>query len=99
MRTSWAAGVLAIRQEASCMKYLPIAMIRGPLLGEVIRGAARNRSSHCLCGWCGTSLRSAPERGDQIVQCPGCARQQHVTTQMEESWRLTPSAAEALRRT
>jgi hypothetical protein len=81
------------------MKYLPLAMIRGPLLGEVIRGAALNGCSHCLCGWCGTSLRSTPERGDQTVQCPGCARQQRVTTQREEPWRLTPSAAEALRRT
>lgn len=81
------------------MKYLPLVMTRGPLLAEVMRGAAQDRRCRSLCGWCGTRMQGAPERADQTVRCPGCARRQRMTAQEESPWRLTPTAAEALRRT
>lgn len=81
------------------MRYLPLVMTRGPLLAEAIRGATQGARSANLCGWCGSRLHTAREGHDQTVQCPGCARLQRLTAQEETPWRLTPSAAEALRRT
>jgi len=40
-----------------------------------------------------------PDRPEQRVRCPSCLRVQHVTPEEEPPWRLTASAAEALRRT
>jgi hypothetical protein len=81
------------------MKYLPLVMTRGPLLAEAIRGAAQDPRRRSLCGCCGARMLVRPERPDQTVRCPGCARLQRVTPQEEAPWRLTPASAEALRRT
>lgn len=81
------------------MKYLPLVMTRGPLLAEVIRGVAQDPRSRALCSCCGARMLISPGRADQTVRCPGCARLQRVTAESETPWRLTPSAAEALRRT
>jgi hypothetical protein len=40
-----------------------------------------------------------PDRADQTVRCPGCARWQRVTVREEIPWRLSAAAAERLRRT
>jgi hypothetical protein len=40
-----------------------------------------------------------PERLEQTVRCPACARWQRVVAREEVPWRLTAAAAEALRRT
>jgi hypothetical protein len=81
------------------MKYLPLVMTQGPLLADVIRGAAQDPRGRCSCGWCGARMHARPDRGKQTVQCPACARSQPVVIQEETPWRLTPTAAEALRRT
>ncbi|MEJ0019892.1 MAG: hypothetical protein WDN25_25715 [Acetobacteraceae bacterium] len=81
------------------MKYLPLVMTRGPLLAEVIRGAAQDPRRRTLCGCCGARMTIVPGRSHQTVRCPGCSRLQQVTAEEEAPWRLTPSAAEALRLT
>ncbi len=79
------------------MKYLPLAMTKGPLLAEAIRSAVRGAGRSGLCGWCGTAI---PALGrSHAAQCPACARFQHTMDVEETPWRLTPSSAEALRRT
>jgi hypothetical protein len=40
-----------------------------------------------------------PDRIEQTVRCPACARLQRVTAHEEDPWRLTAASAEALRRT
>jgi len=40
-----------------------------------------------------------PDRPEQRVRCPSCLRVQRVSPEEETPWRLTASAAEALRRT
>jgi tRNA(Ile2) C34 agmatinyltransferase TiaS len=81
------------------MKYLPLVMTQGPLLAEVNRVAAQDSGDRCICGWCGSRMHAAPDRGRRTVRCPTCARLQSVTVQEEAPWRLTPGAAEVLRRT
>ena len=81
------------------MKYLPLVMTRGPLLAEVMRGAAQDPTRRTLCGDCGARMPIKPGREVQVVRCPGCARLQRVIHEEETPWRLTPSSAEALRRT
>lgn len=81
------------------MKYLPLVMTRGPLLAEVMRGIGQDPRRRTLCACCGAKMLIVPGRSDQTVRCPGCSRLQRVTTQEEAPWRLTPSSAEALRRT
>lgn len=81
------------------MRYLPLVMTRGPLLAEVMRGAAQDPRRRALCGCCGARMLIEPGRAEQTVRCPGCARWQKVAPEEETPWRLTPSAAEALRRT
>jgi hypothetical protein len=85
--------------ENAPMKYLPLAMIRGPLLAEVIRGANSDPRRHGLCNCCGARMLIKPERLEQTVRCPGCARWQRVTISEEVPWRLSGASVEALRRT
>jgi hypothetical protein len=40
-----------------------------------------------------------PDRIEQTVRCPGCARWQLVTICEEAPWRLSAASVEALRRT
>ena len=81
------------------MRYLPLAMTQGALLAEAIRGAACGSRMADPCGWCGTRLRVGRPGDGQTVRCPGCLRVQPAMTQEDTPWRLTPGAAEALRRT
>lgn len=81
------------------MKYLPLVMTRGPLLAEVIRGAAQDPRRRTLCGCCGAQMLIKPELSDQMARCPGCQRWQRVTEIEETPWRLSATSAEALRRT
>ena len=78
------------------MKYLPLIMSRGPLLAEAVRSAVP--SNHHLCGYCGTRIPLSSAARRQPVQCPACLRRQRIECPEEAPWRLTPSAAEALRR-
>jgi predicted amidophosphoribosyltransferase len=75
------------------MKYLPLIMTRGPLLAEAMRSSISG--NHHLCGYCGTRIPAARQ---QPVQCPACLRRQRIDVQEDTPWRLTPNAAEALRR-
>jgi hypothetical protein len=85
--------------EGSQMKYLPLAMTRGPLLAQLIRDASKDPRRHGLCGCCGARMLIKPDRSDQTVRCPVCTRLQRVTVAEEAPWRLTATSAEALRRT
>src|ERR1700761_7999521 len=71
------------------MKYLLLLMTRGPLLAEVIRGAAQDPRRRSLCACCGAKMLINPGRAEQTVRCPGCSRMQRVTAQEEVPWRLT----------
>lgn len=81
------------------MKYLPLAMTKGPLLAEAIRSAVRGASRSGLCGWCGTAIPAVGAKRGRAAQCPGCARFQDTMVAEDPPWRLTPASAEALRRT
>jgi hypothetical protein len=81
------------------MKYLPLVLTRGPLLTQVIREASQDPRRYRLCGCCGARMLIKPDRIEQTVRCPACARLQRVTVREEDPWRLTAASAEALRRT
>ena len=79
------------------MKYLPLIISRGPLLAEAVRFANGAGRPHALCGYCGSQI-PASVANRQIAQCPACLRRQRIDVPEETPWRLTPNAAEALRR-
>jgi hypothetical protein len=79
------------------MKYLPLVMTRGPLLAEAMQATALGDHA-ILCGYCGARTVSASASRRQRVQCPGCLRRLHIEAPEETPWRLTPLAADALRR-
>lgn len=81
------------------MRYLPLAMTRGPLLSQVIREAHQDPRRQGVCGFCGGRMYLRPERPGEAVRCPACLRMQCIAADGEAPWRLTASAAEALRRT
>ncbi|MBS0639405.1 MAG: hypothetical protein U1E70_17630 [Acetobacteraceae bacterium] len=81
------------------MKFLPLVMTRGPLLAEVMRGAAGAARHSAPCGWCGTPIPLRQAGRQQTARCPSCARSQQISSQEEEPWRLAPGSVEALRRT
>jgi len=81
------------------VKYLPFMVTRGPLLAALIRDISQDPRRRCLCACCGAQMLIKPEMPDQTVRCPACSRLQRVTPGDEIPWRLTASAAEALRRT
>ena len=81
------------------MRCLPLVMTRGPLLAQVIRDSYQDPRRHSLCSCCGARMLIKPDRTDQTVRCPGCARLQRVAAHEETPWRLSAASAEALRRT
>jgi len=81
------------------MRYLPLALVRGPMLAQLVRDAAQDPRRQRLCGCCGARMVLTSARADQSVRCPGCLRRQPVAAESEAPWRLSASAAEALRRT
>ena len=81
------------------MKYLPLAMARGPLLAQLMRDVGQDPRRQSLCACCGARMLIQPKRVEQTVRCPGCARWQRVTLSEEIPWRLSAAAAESLRRT
>lgn len=82
------------------MRCLPISMAGGPLLAQVIREARQDTRFNGRCRRCGAHMPVRPDRPKQRVRCPSCLRVQDVEPREEETpWRLTASAAEALRRT
>jgi hypothetical protein len=81
------------------MRCLPFIMTRGPLFSQIIREARQDPRRNRLCNCCGARMLIEPDRTDQTVRCPACARWQRVTVVEEPVWRLSASSAEALRRT
>jgi hypothetical protein len=81
------------------MRGLPFALAAGALFSEVISAANNDTRRSTLCGCCGSRMPIQPDRSDQTVRCPACARWQRVTVGEEAPWRLTAASAEALRRT
>jgi DNA-directed RNA polymerase subunit RPC12/RpoP len=81
------------------MKCLPFGMIRGPLFAQILHDAHQDRRRSGLCSCCGARMAVQPDRAEQTVRCPGCARWQRVIVREETPWRLSPAAAEGLRRT
>ncbi len=81
------------------MKYLPLVMTRGALLAQLIRESSQDPRRYRACGCCGARMAITPDRSDQVARCPACLRVQRVTEDGEVPWRLTPTSAEALRRT
>ncbi len=81
------------------MKYLPLVLTRGPLLAQIIRESHQDPRRRSLCACCGARMLIEPERLEQLVRCPACARWQRVSLDEEAPWRLSAASAEALRRT
>jgi DNA-directed RNA polymerase subunit RPC12/RpoP len=81
------------------MKGLPFAITRGAVLAQILSDAGRDPLRNRLCPCCGGRMLVAPDRAEQTVRCPACARRQLVSEVEETPWRLSPTAAEALRRT
>lgn len=78
------------------MKSLPFLMTCGPLLSEVLNEACRDRNRRIVCDTCGALTFVNP---DHTARCFACSRVQRLDVPEEVPWRLTPAAAEALRRT
>ncbi len=81
------------------MRYLPLAFIRSSELEGVIRAASAGPQQRVLCAICGGRVPIRPDRATQTVRCPHCWRRQQVTADVATPWRLSESAAIALRRT
>ncbi|HSU07240.1 MAG TPA: hypothetical protein VLI93_16880 [Acetobacteraceae bacterium] len=81
------------------MRYLPFAFTRSSELARAIRSAAEDPQRRTLCGTCGGRMPIRPEVAEQTVRCPHCWRWQQVTSDAATPWRLSESAALALRRT
>ena len=81
------------------MRGLPLVMTQGRLLAQVISDCRQDPRRHGLCACCGAAMLIAPDRAEQTVRCPGCLRVQRVALTEEAPWRLSPAAAERLRRT
>ncbi|HEY6433175.1 MAG TPA: hypothetical protein VIZ17_14435 [Acetobacteraceae bacterium] len=81
------------------MRYLPLAFIRSSELERAIRAASSDPHQRVLCATCGGRVPIRPDRAAQTVRCPHCWRRQQVTADAAAPWRLSESAAMALRRT
>jgi len=81
------------------MRCLPLVMAKGALLAGVIRDSYQDPRRRSLCATCGSRMLIVPDRAEQTVRCPGCARLQRVIVHEEAPWRLSAASAEALRRT
>jgi hypothetical protein len=81
------------------MRCLPFAMTRGPLLSQILRDAQADGQRYRPCSACGTRLAIRADRQDTVARCPTCATPQPLSQAEEPPWHLSPTAAEALRRT
>ena len=81
------------------MRSLPFGLSFGPDLKQAIRAAAQDPRRRMLCGYCGGSIPVGADRAGQVVRCPRCWRRQELTATEETPWRLSASAAAALRET
>ncbi len=81
------------------MRYLPFSLSLGPELTQAIRSAAQDPRRRALCGYCGGSVAIEPELPVQRVRCPRCWHWQRGATAEDPPWRLSASAAAALRQT
>lgn len=81
------------------MRCLPFAMVSGPLFAEVVREASADARRTRVCNCCGARIPIHPDKGEQTMRCPTCARWQQLTVGEEAPWRLSAASAEALRQT
>lgn len=81
------------------MRCLPFAMTRGPWFTQILQEAGQDPRRSTLCASCGSRMAIQPDKAEQTVRCPGCARWQAVSAEPDVPWHLTPDAALALRRT
>jgi hypothetical protein len=81
------------------MRSLPFALSFGTDLKQAIRAAAQDPRRRMVCGYCAAAIPIVPDRPDQRVRCPRCWRRQQVAETEEVPWRLSASAAAALRQT
>ena len=81
------------------MRGLPFAMVSDPLFAQVVREANADPRRSTMCNCCGARMPILPDRAEQSVRCPTCARWQRITVTEEVPWRLSVASAEALRRT
>lgn len=81
------------------MRYLPLALSLGPDLKQAIRSAAQDPRRRAMCGYCGGTVPIAPDLPAQRVRCPRCWHWQRICVVEEAPWRLSASAAAALRQT
>lgn len=81
------------------MRGLPFAMVSGSLFAEVVREASADARRTSVCNCCGARMPVQPDRGEQTMRCPICARWQRLAVSEEVPWRLSAASAEALRQT
>ncbi len=81
------------------MRCLPFTLSLGSEFKQVIRSAAQDPRRRALCAYCGGTVAIEPELAVQRVRCPRCWHWQHVSASEEPPWRLSASAAAALRQT
>ncbi len=81
------------------MRYLPFTLSLGSELKQAIRSAAQDPRRRALCAYCGGTVAIEPDLASQRVRCPRCWHWQHVSVSEEPPWRLSASAAAALRQT
>jgi len=79
------------------MRRLPLVLARGPMLAMLVHQAAQDTRRLCSC--CGARTVMTSARPDQPVRCPACLRPDAKPDQDDTPWRLSATAAEALRRT
>ncbi len=81
------------------MRYLPLAFTLGPELRQAIRSAAQDPRRRASCAYCGGAVTIVPDVPDQRVRCPRCWHWQRICVAEETPWRLSSTAAAALRQT
>ena len=81
------------------MRYLPLAFTLGPELKQAIRSAGQDPRRRGSCAYCGGTVPIVPDLPTQRVCCPRCWHWQRICVTEETPWRLSASAAAALRQT
>ncbi len=81
------------------MRCMPFSFSLGADLKQAIRAARQDPRRQAGCPSCGAIMPIVPDQAAQRVCCPGCWRWQTVAPVDETPWRLSPSAADALRQT
>jgi len=81
------------------MRFLPFSLSLGVDLKQAIRASGQDPRRRAFCASCGGAMPIEPDRATQRARCPQCWRRQTVAHTEEAPWRLSDSAARALRET